>query len=68
MRVKKLFFWLFGCFFDSFWLFGGFSSSVGFTFGYFLLEFVDSTFDVGKFLGAGKERVAVGADFDLDFG
>jgi len=37
------------------------------SFGHFLFEFIDSTFDVGKFLSTGKERMALGTDFYFYF-
>ena len=40
---------------------------VGLAFGHFLFEFVDSTFNIGKFLSTGKERMAFGTDFHFYF-
>ena len=50
-----------------FGVFDGFLGGVGLTFGDFLFEFVNPAFDIGKFLGAGKEWVAFGANFHFYF-
>ena len=47
--------------------FGGLGGGVGLAFGHFLFEFVDSTFNISKFLSTGEERMTFGTDFYLYF-
>ena len=47
--------------------FGGFGFGKFLAFGNFLFEFVYSTFNISKFLGAGVEGVAVRTNFNINF-